>query len=292
MELAQLKAAACFRKPTILIGHSIGPFKARGDYQAFAKTMAHVQLITARESISLRYLEDMKLKNTQIELTADPAFCIEPETENIEKLYSLYRIPDQKPLVGITPSQAIAHFASTSYENHFNALRQLILFLTQNLDVHVMLIPHVHESATEDDDRIICELLYRKTGFPENITVVNHTHSAEEIAAIVSRLDLMIAERMHAAIASLSQDVPTFVIGYSVKAEGILGDIFGFDALKEYLLAVKKIDEAGLEERVKNLFERRKETAALLSRTMPNVKEKAKRNFTLIMSLLRQQQRA
>jgi colanic acid/amylovoran biosynthesis protein len=290
-ELAQLKAAACFRKPTVLVSHSVGPFKTRGEQQAFAKAMTHVQLITARESISLEYLENMRLKNTRVELTADPAFCLEPDIEEIEKLYSTYNIPREKALIGIAPSQAITHFAQTSYENHFNALRQLILFLTQNLDCHVMLIPHVQERNAEDDDRIICDLLYRKTGSPEEVTVVGLTHSAEEIVAIVSRLDVMIAERMHAAIAGLSQNVPTFVIGYSIKAEGILGDILGFDSLKDYLLPVKKLDNARLKERIKNLYDRRKETATFLSKKMPSFKEKARRNFTLIMSLLEQQQK-
>ena len=73
------------------------------------------------------------------------------------------------------------------------------------------------EKSVINDDRIICELLYRRLGFAENVTVISVTHSAEEIRALVSRLDLMIAERMHAAIASLSQNVLTFVMGYSVK---------------------------------------------------------------------------
>jgi polysaccharide pyruvyl transferase WcaK-like protein len=125
-------------------------------------------------------------------------------------------------------------------------------------------------------------------GFSEDITVVSHDHSAEEIRAMVSRLDLMIAERMHAAIDSLSQNVPTFLIGYSIKSKGILGDIFGFDSLEDYLLSIKKIDDARLKERVTNLFNRRKEVATFLSKTMPRIKEKAERNFTLIMDVLKQ----
>jgi polysaccharide pyruvyl transferase WcaK-like protein len=289
--LTQLRATACFGKPTVLVGHSIGPFETEGEYKAFAKTMEHVQLVTARESISLRYLESMRLKNTRIELTADPAFCLEPDTEKIEKIYATYKIPREKPLVGIAPSQGITRYSRTNYENHFHALQQLILFLTQHLDCHVILIPHAHVSYATYDDRIFCESLYRKMSFPEEVTVMSLTHSAEEIRAMASRLDFMIAERMHAAIASLSQDVPTFVIGYSIKAEGILGDIFGFDSLKDYLIPVKKIDEARLEERVKNLFDRRKEVATALSKTMPRIKENARRNFTLIMETLEQQDR-
>jgi polysaccharide pyruvyl transferase WcaK-like protein len=286
--LVEVKIGVSFGKPTVLIGHSIGPFETGAEYKAFTKTMAHVKLITARESITLKYLEDMKLKNARIELTADPAFCLEPDMEKIGKIYAVYKIPREKPLVGIAPSQGITRYSQTSYENHFRVLQQLILFLTQNLGCHVVLIPHVHLSTVAYDDRIICDLLYRKTGFPENVSVVSLTHTAEEIRALASRLDFMITERMHAAIASLSQNVPTLVVGYSIKSEGILGDIFGFDSLDDYLISVRKIDEARLKERAKNLFNRRKEVASVLSKVMPRIKEKARRNFTLTMDVLEQ----
>jgi hypothetical protein len=78
------------------------------------------------------------------------------------------------------------------------------------------------------------------------------------------------------------------VIGYSIKSEGILGDIFGFDSLKDYLISVKKIDEARLKERVKNLFDKREEVNTILSKVTPRIKEKARRNFTLTMEVLEQ----
>jgi len=286
IRLASIEVAASFKKPAILVGHSIGPFEKEREYKAFTKAMRHVQLITARESLSLKYLERMKLKNTKIELTAEPAFCLEPDTENIEKIWRIYDIPAEKTLVGVAPSQAIAHYSKIPYDNHFKALQKLIQFLTKKLDCHVILISHVHEKSIKYDDRVMCELLYRKLGFPENVTVLSLTHSAEEIRGIVGRLDLMIAERMHAAIASLSQNVPTFVIGYSVKVEGILGDIFGFGLLEDYMISVKKIGEERLKEHVENLLDRRSEVAKYLLEVMPRIKKNARRNFTSIMEAL------
>jgi len=286
--LTQLQAAASFRKPIILVGHSIGPFENEKEKKAFTKTMEYVQLVTVRESLSLKYLQSMKLESTKIELTADPAFCLEPDMEKVEKIFKIYNIPREKTLVGVAPSQGIAYYSRTSYQSHFNALGKLIGFLTEKLGCHVILIPHVHESSVTNDDRVICELLYRKLGFPEDVTMISLTHSAEEIRAIISTFDLMIAERMHAAIASLSQNVPTFVISYSVKAEGILGDIFGFDFLEDYMISVKKMDEEKLKECVKNLLDRRSEVAKYLSKVMPRIKENARRNFKLIMEVLEQ----
>jgi len=228
----------------------------------------------------------MKLESTRIELTADPAFCLEPDMETVRKIFKIYNISKEKTLVGVAPSQGIAYYSRTGYENHVDALRKLLKFLIEKLGCHVILIPHVHESSVTNDDRVICELLYRKLSFPEDVSMISLTCSAEEIRAIVSTLDLMIAERMHAAMASLSQNVPTFVVGYSVKAEGILSDIFGFDSLEDYMISVKKMDEEKLKECVKNLLDRRSEVTKYLSKVMPRIKENAKRNFKLIMEVL------
>lgn len=286
LRFSPIKVATNFKKPVLLLGHSIGPFEKEKERKGFTKIMRQVKLITARESLSLKYLEHMKLKNTRIELTAEPAFCLKPNMKSIEKILKIYNIPDEKILIGISPSQAITEYSGISYDDHFKSLCGLIRFLAEKLGCHIILIPHVPEKFVEYDDRVICELLYRKLGFPENVTVMSLSHSAEEIRALVSKLDLMITERMHAAIASLSQNVPTFVVGYSIKAEGILGDILGFNSLEDYMISVKELNEEKLKERVKNLLDRRSECVKYLSKVMPHIEEKARRNFTLIMEVL------
>ncbi|MFB0544287.1 MAG: polysaccharide pyruvyl transferase family protein, partial [Asgard group archaeon] len=70
--LTLIQIALRFKKPVILVGHSIGPFEKEREYEAFTKTMRNVQLITVRESLSFEYLRSINLKSTKIELTADP----------------------------------------------------------------------------------------------------------------------------------------------------------------------------------------------------------------------------
>ena len=286
--VAFIQTALAFKKPVLLIGSSIGPFENEKEYTDFVKTVRNVPLITVRESVSLKYLQSMNLKNTRIEPSADPAFCLEPNTENIERIWKTYNLPTDKKIVAVAPSQGITHYVNNSYSGHLKTLQALVEFLIRERGFHVILIPHVHHMYAINDDRIICETIYRNLNFPEEVTVINLGHTAEEIRAIISRSEIMIAERMHAAIASLSQNVPTFVIGYSVKYEGILGDIFGFDNLEDYLIHIEKLNVKILKERVKNLLDRRKEVARYLSKVMPGVKENAKRNFTLIMDVLGQ----
>jgi colanic acid/amylovoran biosynthesis protein len=228
----------------------------------------------------------MRLENVRIELTADPAFCLRPDVEKVEAIWRLYRIPKGKTIVGFAPSQAIAYYSGISYDDHFKALQNLMRFLITKMNCHVILIPHVRYDAVKEDDRVICEQLYRSLGFPEEVTVLSLTYSSEELRGIIGKLDLMIAERMHAAIAGLSQNVPVFVVGYSVKGEGILGDIFGFDSVRDYIVSVRETDADVLNKRISNLLDKRSEISKHLSNAIPRVKESARRNFSLIMETL------
>lgn len=105
--LAPIKAALSYRKPVVLIGHSIGPFKKEKEIRAFTKTMKHVRLINVREFLTLGYLKKINLKNVRVELTADPAFCLEPETKNLDNLWKAYNIPNNEITIGIAPSQGL-----------------------------------------------------------------------------------------------------------------------------------------------------------------------------------------
>ena len=283
--LYPIKVAMREGKPVVLLGHSIGPFKTADERRAFIQTMQHVPLITVRESLSLQYVRDMGLKNTQVELTADPAFSLPAVDKGYtDKLWKIYHLPYNQPIVAIAPSQGMASYAKVSYENHFESLKKLIAHLV-DLNYHVLLIPHVRENCVGSDDRVICNRLYRELGFPESVTAISLDHSAEEIKGIIGRCDFMIAERMHAAIAALSQAIPTLVIGYSIKARGIMKDIFGTEKMKNYLIPIREVNAEKLKERFKQLQSQQDQTKEVLLKAMVIMKERAEHNFDLFVKL-------
>ena len=287
MHIGFIKTAVAFKKPVFLIGCSVDPFTNKRKYKSFCEAARNIRLVTARESISFKYLQSMNLGDARIELAADPAFCLEPNMEKIQKILGAYHISDEKPIVGIAPSQAITYYTKLPYVAHFKVLQNLIEFLMKELRYHVVLIPHVREVSVKGNDDVICEKLYRNLNFPKDMSIISLDHSAEEIRALMSKLDLLVAERMHAAIAGLAQQVPTFVIGYSIKAEGILGDIFGFENLMDYMVPINKLNEETLETCVKNLIDKKDEVNKYLSKRIRHIKNSAKDNFVLIMDILR-----
>jgi len=51
--------------------------------------------------------------------------------------------------------------------------------------------------------------------------------NCNELKYIISKATILVAARTHASIAAYSTEIPTLVIGYSVKSKGIAQDIFG-----------------------------------------------------------------
>ena len=64
-------------------------------------------------------------------------------------------------------------------------------------------------------------------------------HNAEELKGFIARCRFMVVARTHASIAAYSTQVPTLVVGYSVKARGIAKDIFGTE--ENYVLPVQSL---------------------------------------------------
>ena len=58
-----------------------------------------------------------------------------------------------------------------------------------------------------------------------------------------SRCRFLIAARTHASIAGYSTGVPTLVVGYSVKAEGIAKDLFGDST--NYVVPISSLQTPG-----------------------------------------------
>ena len=121
-----------------------------------------------------------------------------------------------------------------AYENY----RELIRYILSKTDYKVMLIPHVVWKG--NDDRLVNRKLYDDFGQNSRIAMIDDC-GCEELKYVISRCSLFVGARTHATIAAYSSGVPTLVVGYSVKARGIAGDLFG--TAEHYVLPVQNLHQ-------------------------------------------------
>jgi colanic acid/amylovoran biosynthesis protein len=216
--------------PVAMLGHSVGPFTDPGEAATWCAAARASMFVTIRETSSWRYVvEDLGLDEPHVTLAADPAFLLPAASgDRVDEILTRSGIQPGRPYVCLAPSQGIANLRGLSEQRHRSALLSLISNLIARWHLPVLLIPHVHDSRPYNDDRRLATDLVEHADHPAVRATVGPL-TAADYKGITGGSVLTIAERMHAAIGSLSVGVPTVAVGYSRKFLGVLSDTYGAD---------------------------------------------------------------
>lgn len=256
---------------TALFGCSIEPELLQR--KEIAEDMRLYDAIVARESITYEALLTVCEKE-KVYLCPDPAFLLETQKLPLPQGWIEGR------MLGLNISPMIMENESKqgiTMENY----KALIGHILRTTDLSVALIPHV-VWENNDDRKPIAEL-YR--AFEQTGRVIKlEDASAPQLKGYISRCRMFIGARTHATIAAYSACVPTLVVGYSVKAQGIAKDLFG--TAQNYVLPVQKLSE---KEDLIGAFEWLKEQEdamrAQLEKIMPEYQERAAQAERIIRKL-------
>lgn len=213
---------------TVLWGCSITPDLLKDS--KYIEDMKRYSLITARESLTYNALVQAGISN--VELVSDPAFTLEPQHIKLPELFS------KREIVGLNISPLVMKYQQKN-DILMKNIEVLVEEIVKGTDYGIVLIPHV--LLENNNDLTPLRKLYKKYRHTEKICLVDNddTLNCCEIKYIISKCKFMIAARTHASIAAYSSCVPTLVLGYSVKSQGIAIDIFG--TAKNYVLPVDMI---------------------------------------------------
>lgn len=253
---------------TILWGCSVEPevLKNKNDYE----DLSHYSCILARESLTYDALMQGGIQN--VFLYPDPAFTLKCKEVNLP-------LDD---LVGINLSPWIMECEGDKKGMAFANFDALINYIISATSFNVALIPHV--VWNHSDDRKPLQILYEKYRKTNRVLMVEDA-DAEQIKGYISKCRFMLAARTHASIAAYSTNVPTLVVGYSIKAKGIAKDIFG--TYDNYVLPVQSLQtENDLLEGFKWLVDNEQSIRKHLQEFMPDYINKAWKAGEILKSYL------
>lgn len=196
-------------------------------------------VIIARESITYRALERV-IDKERLMLSPDTAFSL--KTKEIELPQIFY---EGKNVIGINISPLIMEYTENG-ENVINSIKDLINNILSTTDNNICLIPHVYIENNNDLDSL--REIKKDYENESRVKLLDEKiYDCEEIKYVISKCSLLIAARTHASIAGYSTNVPTLVIGYSVKSKGIALDLF--DDYKNYVIPVNELTGENLIEK-------------------------------------------
>jgi colanic acid/amylovoran biosynthesis protein len=234
-------------------------------------------------------IDILKLKKDLVKKTSDSAFLLIPSShDKVEQMLSFYGLKKDRPVIAIAVSQGISGFSKCDRQQHLQSWTVICKRLVDELNTQLLIIPHVQEVFYSVDDRIFATDLIENLNYNPNIKLAGASHSASEFKGLLGSCDLVIAERMHAAIGGLSSGVPTVVVGYSIKAEGIMNDILGAESAHNgMLISIQDFLNHELAyNTIKTAWTRRTEVKEQLQERLPIIKKEAMDNFEFIAQLL------
>jgi len=212
---------------TILWGCSIEPSSLKE--KKLVKDLKAYDVIYARESITYDALVKTGFDKSKLIFEKDPAFLL--ETADVPGINGF--LPGNTVGINLSPMvQALEKANGITMKNYSN----FIEFILRNTHQNIALIPHV--VWKNSDDRKPLSDLYEIHKYTGRVVMLGDM-PAEELKGYISKCSFFVGARTHSTIAAYSSNVPTLVIGYSVKSKGIAQDLFG--TYKDYVLPVQKL---------------------------------------------------
>lgn len=202
--------------------------------------------IYTRESLTAAALHRHGIR--QVVQQRDPAFSLAPEPISLPEGFGTSAAAlNISPLILRREGALLDYFVEAAH------------FLLKSADA-LLLVPHVTISV--DDDREALNALAQRLT-PQERTQLCWTPdnaNAAQRKYLISRCKVLVCCRTHASIAGYSSAVPTLVLGYSVKSQGIGSDL----GMERWVIPVETSEL--LPKRTEELWKARDELQALLCR--------------------------
>jgi len=181
-------------------------------------------------------------------------------------------------------------------DSEFIIFAESVEYLTEELGVRVCLMSHSNGfdippapfKLKHGRDYVIIKQLERllhERGISNDFYTINDVYDAWNTKAIIKNFDMLVSGRIHAAVAALSQSVPTVIIdyGHEPKAHKLIG--FATVAKVQDLVADPCV-LSDLKSKIERCYKERKKYKKHLDKRIPEVHALARKNFELLKGLV------
>jgi colanic acid/amylovoran biosynthesis protein len=236
-----LQKAVCLKRrgvPLILVTASLGPFDGALNRVCARMGLGLFDCLTVREPSTQAHLAGLGLGRARA--VADSAFVLDPAPPGaIDDLLRREGVPQDGPLIGVNPSILLHHrFPALHGGPYAPVVAALVAHLREATGAAIVLIPHqIYPSSfpgltdairlsPDGDDRaaagLVLDALAQGHGGRHGVYAVSGDYSPGEYKGLIGRCAMFVGGRMHAVISAVSMHVPSVILRYSHKADGVM----------------------------------------------------------------------
>lgn len=301
--LLKNRVAQLIGKRSVMLAGSPGPFGDK-ELKKLAQTVYEAfDLVTNREPLSTGLLEQEGFDCSNTLTLACPAFLFEPiHNQTVDQAVREIRDfkgQEKKPVVGFILCGW--NFETGPFDkwprddSDYAVFAETIEFITEELGARVCLMSHSNGfdippapfKLKHGRDYPIAKQLQKvvlERGIAKDVMALDSLYDTWETKAIVGSMDMLVSGRVHAAVAGLSQHVPTVIIdyGHEPKAHKLRG-FAAVAGVENYV--VDPSSKGELMKVVKDCWGSSCSYRDYLKMHMPTVRKQAKTHFDLLKSL-------
>ena len=261
--LSVIRLAQHLKKPVFLYANGIGPILRQKNRRAVQKCIQRCDGVTLRDADSLAELTALGVTRTDVHVTADPAFTLDP-ADNGREILTKLGIPPEKKVLGVSVRRV------RDMEGAPEQFALLCDRLSREKDLAVLFL------AMQDqrDEEISREIMDRMT---EPAWLLQTPADPGAMLGAIGCMEVLISMRLHTIIFAARQRIPAVGCVYDPKVSAFLklfhmpscgtpGDIQADRAFEVVanLLAERQARVQDLDQRVVPLEQAARETPALL----------------------------
>lgn len=263
--LAVLRLARAVGTPTMFYAQGLGPLHHARSRRMVRRAADQAAAITVRDPSSAQLLRDIGVTNPSLEITADPAFALNPAPEDdIDRLMESAGIPQDTPLIGV----ALRPWGAPGTQSLYR-YAALLLELERTCEAKPVLLPfHAHDDVPFADEVV------RQTGHENRFVIVRSTVSPSLLLGLIGRMKAVAAMRLHALIFAARAAVPPFALAYDPKVSHLMALL----DLRASLADWGDFDPIAIAEQVRGLIAERPNRVAALRARLPALEYAALRS--------------
>jgi polysaccharide pyruvyl transferase CsaB len=262
-------------RPSMIYAAGVGPLTSDEGRRLTRAAFEAASIATVRDSMSRDLLADIGVAG--VDVTADPAFAVQPDLDGADAILSRLRPERRTPLIAVCMRTWMPG-GPAPWEDH--VARALDDFIDRTGAV-VVFVPFqaLPDDALTDDVAAAARVMARMRR-PARAVSVAAGRGPETIAGLLARCDLVVGMRLHALVLAASAGVPAVGLAYDPKVTSLMREL----ALPDYVLPLGAASALG--ERMAAAWAGRDLIVPALAATSAHLRKLATANASLALGLL------
>jgi len=259
--------------PVLVYAVSAGPLQDAAARTLVRDTLSRAAAVTVRDRWARQLLEEVGVR--EIEVTADPAFLLEPEPLPAEALQK-EGLNENRRLIGLSVREP-GSAAPDIDETHYHALlANAADYMVDRLDADLVFVPM--ERRVQDMQH--SHAVISQMAHADRATVLKGEYTSGQMLSLIGHFEFAVGMRLHFLMFAALQRVPFVALPYAGKVVGFLED------LEMAMPPLKGLNAGQLIAHIDRSWDMRGDIQARIDRALPGLQARARETHNVAVRVL------